>query len=282
MNIVNNSSHAVPQPTGDIARSNTSDIDSIDRLTPHTLHTVAKRRYSAQDLGNSPFIAKLRKEAESNDICHRHLGKNLQTLLGDISPLDGANSETQRKKMKSTMANLQLKVELAVVDEQGNVSLLDQRVFDEIYAPNFPAHEAIGFDTILASLTDRKHKALHRDGKRFTLCYTGLLPGESEEKAERRPVAFAQGGTLNVGDGKCANYAEYWATSKEFRGQGVLDTLMGFNSALSMALAKKESKEFIGTFWEMEPIGTGSGILIRKRLLILGKATTTILKSGRK
>lgn len=214
------------------------------------------RQFAVNEMGGA-VSAGLRRSLDLAEMRRKHLGPNLSRLLGDVNPLDGAATPAQRTKMKSAMNALQLKVELAVVDDQGNLKPADERVLNEVYAPNFPAHEAISYDTILASLRDRKEKNIHLDGKRFTLCFTGVLPREDGADGERRPVAFAQGGTLHAGAGRCVNYAEYWATNKEFRGEGVLDVLMGFNSAVSMAAAKKRGEKFAGTCWEMEPIGTG-------------------------
>lgn len=233
-------------------------ISAFDQTGSTQPAKTGSKQFTRSELGGTASAMQLRSKASVAEIHRMHLGPNLGILLGDADPLDGAVTISQRHKMKRALESLRLKAELAVVDEHGHLNQLDQWVFDEVYAPNFPAHEAISLDTIVASLRDRKKEGRHLDGRRFTLCFTGLLPGEIDHKDKRRPVAFSQGGTLDAGNDKCISYAEYWATNEEFRGRGILDVLMGFNCAVSQAVAKKEGKELIGTFWEMEPIGTGA------------------------
>ncbi|CAN7669485.1 hypothetical protein LJR230_005100 [Trinickia sp. LjRoot230] len=138
---------------------------------------------------------------------------------------------------------------------------MDQAVFDEIYTKNFPATEAVPVDTITAAMSARQKDGTHLDGKRFTLCYSGVLPGESEDK--RRPIAFAQGGTLDAGPEGVVSFAEYLAVNDEFRGHGMLHVMLGFVNATSMAAVAKENqttganKTLLGSVWEIDPKGRG-------------------------
>jgi len=189
----------------------------------------------------------------------RAMGPNFKAMLGDINALNAAIDEHQREQMLSAIKKLDLQVEVAVVDENGQLSAADSEVFKQVYMENFPAAEAVPVETIRAAMANRKADGTELDGKRFTLCYTGKLPGE----VERRPLAFAQGGTLDAGENGMVSFAEYLAVHDDFRGNGMLHVMLGFVNASAMAAVAKhneatgENKAMLGAVWEIDPLGRG-------------------------
>lgn len=190
----------------------------------------------------------------------RTLGGHLNDCLGGVNPLDVATPH-QQERMLSAIKELRIKAELVVVDEHGQLSESDKAVFDQVYATNFPASEAVPIDTIAAARANRQKAGTHLDGKRFTLCLTGVPPGGHED--ERRPLAFAQGGALDAGPKGMVAYAEYWAVNEDLRGRGALHVLQAYTDAVGKAAVEKhnqatgDKKLFLGGYWEKDPTGRG-------------------------
>lgn len=225
--------------------------------------TLARNRLiAASDAGLIDRLGRVKDalaQAAEKAVVARAVGPNLKTLFGDINPLDAAIDDRQREQMLSAIKKLDLKAEIAVVDENGQLSAADSEVFKQIYMENFPAAEAVPIETIQAAMANRKAAGTELDGKRFTLCYTGKLPGETE----RRPLAFAQGGTLDAGENGMVSFAEYLAVHDDFRGNGMLHVMLGFVNASAMAAVAKhnqatgENKAMLGAVWEIDPMGRG-------------------------
>jgi len=245
------------------ARRSAAWRTASDRLTM-AAHRPLTAASDAAWIGRLPGGQRVRSaltQAAEKAAVARAMGPNLKTLLGDIDPLDAAIDTHQREQMLSAIKNLGLRAEIAVVDENGQLSPADSKVFEQIYMENFPAAEAVPVKTIQAAMANRKAAGTELDGKRFTLCYTGKLPGESEDK--RRPLAFAQGGTLDAGKNGMVSFAEYLAVQDEFRGHGMLHVMLGFVNASAMAAVAKhnqttgDNKAMLGAVWEIDPKGRG-------------------------
>lgn len=189
----------------------------------------------------------------------RAMGPNLKVLLGNINPLDAAINEHQRAQMLNAIRTLDLKVELARVDKNGEVSPADNEVIEQIYINSFPAAERIPVATIHAAMADRQVNGTEFDGRHFTLCYTGKLPGETS----RRPLAFTQGGTLDAGENGMVGFAEYLAVHEDGRRMGLLHVMLGFvNASARSAVAQHnrttgERKAMLGAVWTIDPVGLG-------------------------
>lgn len=227
------------------------------------LRTMARDRLiAASDAGLIDRLGRVKDalaQAAEKAVVARAVGPNLKTLLGNINPLDAAIDDHQREQMLSAIKKLDLKAEIATLDDTGELRAADRGVFEQIYMENFPAAEAVPVETIRAAMANRRANGTELDGKRFTLCYTGKLPGETE----RRPLAFAQGGTLDAGEHGMVSFAEYLAVHDDFRGNGMLHVMLGFVNASAMAAVAKhneatgENKAMLGAVWEIDPLGRG-------------------------
>jgi hypothetical protein len=193
------------------------------------------------------------------------IGPSLRSVLGGVDPLEGVTDPAERRKMHEAVRKYKLQADLGQVDPKGNLRHAFGKTLTTVYAPAFGAHEAVPAETIQAAQHQRQKDRTHLEGDRFTLMFTGVDPADPQGR--RKPVAFAQGGTLRVADDACVTYDETWAVDatlrKDGQGSGLLSTLMGFGSAVSIAAARKWSAKegrdvaYLGSLWESPAVGTG-------------------------